>query len=378
MRMKKKTKKLSKKLAALILTTVLAGTFAAPAPVQAAEWHRDNTGWWWQEKNGTYPVSKWEKINGKWYHFNQSGYMDTGWYKEGTKWYYLGGTNDGAMKTGWNKVGTKWYYLGGANDGAMKTGWYQEGINYYYFDDEGAMKTGWLEVDGYRYLLGDDGIMKRGWQEVNGKHYYFYLNGTMARYTIIDGYEIGADGSRVEKQGETETPETPETPDTPETPEQPETGEENKDKTYTIDLGNGKTTTVVGYFDTDYANQVVELVNEYRAEKGLAPLTVMTDLSDASCLRSYETAYYFSHTRPNGESCFSVISNKSIYNGMGENIAAGYATPEAVMKGWKESSGHNANMLGNYDCIGVGCFITKGNGSYGQYRYYWVQIFGKK
>ena len=287
MRMKKKTKKLSKKLAALILTTVLAGTFAAPVLVQAAEWHRDNTGWWWQEKNGTYPVSKWEKINGRWYHFNQSGYMDTGWYKEGTKSYYLGGTNDGAMKT--------------------------------------------------------------GWCEVDGKHYYFYQDGTMARNTIIDNYEISADGSCSEKYA-----------------------------TYTIDLGNGQTTTVVGYLDTDYANQVVKLVNEYRAEKGLAPLTVMTDLSDASFLRSYETAYYFSHTRPNGESCFSVISNKSIYNGMGENIAAGYATPEAVMKGWKESSGHNANMLGNYDCIGVGCFITKGNGSYGQYRYYWVQIFGKK
>ena len=70
MNMKKKTKKLSKKLAALILTTVLAGTLAAPAPVQAAEWHRNSTGWWWQEKNGTYPVSKWEKINGKWYHFD--------------------------------------------------------------------------------------------------------------------------------------------------------------------------------------------------------------------------------------------------------------------------------------------------------------------
>lgn len=331
MNMKKKTKKLSKKLAALILTTVLAGTLAAPAPVQAAEWHRDNTGWWWQEKNGTYPVSKWEKINGRWYHFNQSGYMDTGWYKEGTKWYYLGGTNDGAMKTGWNKVGTKWYYLGGVNDGAMRTGWYQEGTKWYYLGgaNDGAMKTGWCEVD--------------------GKHYYFYQDGTMARNTIIDNYEISADGSRSEKY-----------------------------ETYTIDLGNGQTTTVVGYLDTDYANQVVKLVNEYRAEKGLAPLTVMTDLSDASFLRSYETAYYFSHTRPNGESCFSVISNKSIYNGMGENIAAGYATPEAVMKGWKESSGHNANMLGNYDCIGVGCFITKGTGSYGQYRYYWVQIFGKK
>ena len=171
---------------------------------------------------------------------------------------------------------------------------------------------------------------------------------------------------------------SPETPTTPETPEQPETGDENVDKTYTVDLGNGQTTTVVGHFDTDYANQVVELVNQYRAEKGLAPLAVMTDLSDAAFLRSYETAYFFDHTRPNGESCFSVVPFGTVYHGAAENIAAGYATPEMAMKGWKESSGHNANILGDYNCIGVGCFITKGDDSYGQYRYDWVQIFGKK
>ena len=295
--------------------TVLAGALITPVPVQAAEWHRNGAGWWWQEQDGSYPVSDWKKINGNWYHFNQAGYMDNGWYKDGSKWYYLGGENDGAMKTGWYQEGTKWYYLGDINDGAMKT----------------------------------------GWQEIDGKYYYFNSDGSMARNTTVDGYKIGADGVRGEKQGT-----------------------DNNDKVYTIDLGNGQTATVEGHFDTEYAAQVVELVNQYRIENGLEPLTVMTDLSDAAFLRSYETAYQFSHMRPNGESCFSVVPFGTIYYGVAENIAAGQATPEVVMKTWKNSAGHNENMLGNYNCIGVGCFITKGTNSYGQYRYYWVQIFGWK
>ena len=39
----------------------------------------------------------------------------------------------------------------------------------------------------------------------------------------------------------------------------------------------------------------------------------------------------------------------------GENIAAGYASPEAVMSGWMNRSGHRANILNcNYTEIGVG------------------------
>lgn len=150
-----------------------------------------------------------------------------------------------------------------------------------------------------------------------------------------------------------------------------------EDSVYTVELGNGQTTTVVGHFDTNYANQVVEMVNQYRAQNGLAPLTVMTDLSDAAFLRSYEISNYFSHTRPNGESCFSVVPFGTVYHGVGENIAYGQTTPARVMESWKNSLGHNENILGNYNCIGVGCFAAKVNGS-SQYRYYWVQIFGWK
>lgn len=47
----------------------------------AGEWKKDATGWWWQNDNGTYPVNKWEWLDGnkdgiaECYYFNESGYM---------------------------------------------------------------------------------------------------------------------------------------------------------------------------------------------------------------------------------------------------------------------------------------------------------------
>lgn len=46
----------------------------------AGEWKNDNIGWWWQNDNGTYPVNKWEWLDGnkdgiaECYYFNESGY----------------------------------------------------------------------------------------------------------------------------------------------------------------------------------------------------------------------------------------------------------------------------------------------------------------
>jgi len=58
-------------------------------------------------------------------------------------------------------------------------------------------------------------------------------------------------------------------------------------------------------------------------------------------------------------------------NGSGENIAAGYGTPTAVMTGWMNSSGHGANIL-NCSSAAIGGGIGRG-GSYGTH---WTQDFG--
>ena len=55
------------------------------------------------------------------------------------------------------------------------------------------------------------------------------------------------------------------------------------------------------------------------------------------------------------------------YKTAGENIAKGYKTPQAVVDGWMNSSGHRANILNaSYTQIGVG-YVANGN--------YWTQMF---
>lgn len=115
----------------------------------------------------------------------------------------------------------------------------------------------------------------------------------------------------------------------------------------------------------DYAASVAELVNEERVKQGLNELVYDTDLSYAAFVRAIETEELFSHTRPDGASCFTV--SELAY---GENIAAGYKTPESVMEAWMNSTGHRENILRDFfGSIGVGVYEYA-------HRLYWVQLFG--
>ncbi|MBO5622298.1 MAG: InlB B-repeat-containing protein, partial [Butyrivibrio sp.] len=113
--------------------------------------------------------------------------------------------------------------------------------------------------------------------------------------------------------------------------------------TYEIALQDGTVQKVCGWFDSDYSREVYEQVNEYRLENGLNTLVYNSSLEYASDLRALECSVYFQHTRPNGTRWNTVTSGWQ--SGAGENIASGYDTPSKVMQGWKNSPGHNANML---------------------------------
>lgn len=120
-------------------------------------------------------------------------------------------------------------------------------------------------------------------------------------------------------------------------------------------------------FQAAFENEVVRLVNEERAKQGLSALSVSTELRDTARLRSQEIVRSFSHTRPDGSSCFTAFPD---WNGTkAENIAAGYATLAKVMEGWMNSEGHRKNILTpGLRYIGVGCYESGG-------RYYWAQAF---
>lgn len=121
---------------------------------------------------------------------------------------------------------------------------------------------------------------------------------------------------------------------------------------------------------TDLINEVYEITNNYRSLVGVPSLTLDSSLVTAASIRAKEISDSFSHTRPNGSSCFTVLSELGIsYGTAGENIAAGYSSSQSVMEGWRSSSGHYQNIISSkFKKIGIGVNIINN-------QYYWVQIF---
>lgn len=129
---------------------------------------------------------------------------------------------------------------------------------------------------------------------------------------------------------------------------------------YTLTDQNGQEVTVYGWFDDDYAQQVYELTNAYREENGLNTLRYNSTEQEASNTRALEAAIYFDHYRPTGER-WNTLSENWLYGG--ENLAKGQNDPEWVMESWKNSEGHNSNLLYGiqngkrpYTGLSVGCF----------------------
>lgn len=119
-----------------------------------------------------------------------------------------------------------------------------------------------------------------------------------------------------------------------------------------------------------FAQEILDLVNRERAKKGSGALRLADDMMKAADIRAGELVRLFSHTRPDGRSCFTVLRNQG--NGAGENIAAGAASPEAVMRMWMNSPGHKRNILDpHYRELGVG-YTYQGRT---KYRHFWVQLF---
>ncbi|MBQ7981264.1 MAG: hypothetical protein IJ305_06640, partial [Oscillospiraceae bacterium] len=120
----------------------------------------------------------------------------------------------------------------------------------------------------------------------------------------------------------------------------------------------------------EFINEVVRLTNEFRAENGVAPLTLDTKLVSSAMVRADEITEYWSHTRPDGRKFSTAIKEAGAsYSSCGENIAAGQSTPAEVVEAWKNSTlGHREAMLNaSYTRIGVGYVYASGN--------YWVQHF---
>lgn len=68
---------------ALAAALAAAMTMAVSFQAMAGEWRQNETGWWWQEDDGSYPVNTWKWLDGnedgvsECYYFNDEGYLLT-------------------------------------------------------------------------------------------------------------------------------------------------------------------------------------------------------------------------------------------------------------------------------------------------------------
>ena len=159
----------------------------------------NNGQWWYRYGDGSYPVAKFETINGQKYYFNNSGYIVTKWNYINDDWYYF---NDSGIM-----VKKQWIdncYLG--KDGKMvKSQW----VGVYYVDASGQWQPDQWVYNGkwwYRYgdgsypkekfdVIGDNvyyfdknGYMVTGWNYIDKKWYYFNNSGVMAKDKWIGDY----------------------------------------------------------------------------------------------------------------------------------------------------------------------------------------------
>ncbi len=122
---------------------------------------------------------------------------------------------------------------------------------------------------------------------------------------------------------------------------------------------------------SEYSKEVLRLINEERAKAGIAPLRANNiALNKAANIRAKEIVELPSHTRPNGELCFSILMEFGIgYNYASENVAGCIATPAEVVSAWMASPGHRENIMNpKFTQVGLGFYES-------DHYYYWSQLF---
>lgn len=134
---------------------------------------------------------------------------------------------------------------------------------------------------------------------------------------------------------------------------------------FTVNAQNSKVNVQVeGTKYYNYADEMFKIINQEREKEGLEPLAFDKELTETAMQRCAEIAISFSHTRPDGSSCFT--ANSRLW---GENISVGYPTPQSAMEGFMTSQGHKENVLNvDFKSVGVGCVVVDGTT-------YWTQCY---
>ncbi|KAJ2758370.1 hypothetical protein H4S06_002730 [Coemansia sp. BCRC 34490] len=123
-----------------------------------------------------------------------------------------------------------------------------------------------------------------------------------------------------------------------------------------------------GSYTNDWKQQMLVLVNQIRAGVGKPALTINAALNKmAEAQSDYQASIAtMTHSNPSGSLGARCSSYGIKWSGVAENVAWNYPDVTAVVQGWKDSPGHYANMIGDYNVVG-----------FGVNNLYWTQDFAK-
>lgn len=288
---------------------------------------------------------------------NNQQNVQEGWYLQNNLWRYRYHGAD--LADTWRNISGKKYYF--QEDGYMATDFQSIDGDTYYFNSDGSLQTKTFLKNGVHYVIsGKDGVITDEIDDSDWSDYKKANQGSGSSGSSGSGSNgSGSSGSGSGNSGANGSGSG-----------SPGSSGGNTGSGSSDGGSSSGGSANAGDDSSDYAYQVYELVNQERAAAGKEALEWNSEVAEKAQIRAEELVDKFSHDRPDGSSCFTVLDG--IDNmGCGENIAMGQRNPSSVMNSWMNSSGHKANILrDNFTDIGVGCYESGGT-------LHWVQLFIK-
>ena len=142
---------------------------------------------------------------------------------------------------------------------------------------------------------------------------------------------------------------------------------DNNDEDSIVTLPEDTNPSIEYQTNYDSINQeIFALINKIRQDNNLPVLTYNKNLQEAADIRAKEIATQFSHTRPDGSSCHSVITED--YFVVGENLLKAdpeLSTATMMVDAWMNSKGHRENiLLQHFTETAIGIYVANDNVTY--------------
>ena len=113
----------------------------------------------------------------------------------------------------------------------------------------------------------------------------------------------------------------------------------------------------------DLEYEMLDRINEHRAEESLDALWLDTWLCAIASCRSFEASQVWSHTRPNGRHFATVLEDYGYSAGAVQELLVydtGSGDAAAIVDRWMESGTQRELLLGDYTTAGIGVCRTGG------------------